>query len=301
MNHFHANQRDFSILATSIASFLVNLQPSIVYSYNNDDQTFMCKQTRHGAVREDVISLYWDNECLDHIIEVRKVAGDCLFGLKMFDIFAALRQHLIGVVFAPSSSCRLPCFATNTTTFHTTPLMFERPALHERQAAFFSHLQTLCALAQNNAAENRREAARMICDLTQQQLIGNSDDVFFFQPQCVTLLMLALEHLVSDSFVEVFEVAILAVDTLVTHFPAYQQAFVQSLPIMKRVEFILRELQTSGDLYLYAYGHLAQASHRILQAMVYLCREAEAQQRLVDTAPVRLIRQLSFSACQSVR
>jgi hypothetical protein len=78
LTHFKTGIRDYYEVERKIGEYLHNT--NIQYIHDADYCLFTCTQIYDGGdERMDSISIFWDSESQEHVIEVRRIKGDTLF------------------------------------------------------------------------------------------------------------------------------------------------------------------------------------------------------------------------------
>jgi hypothetical protein len=160
-----------------------------------------CKYFQGSNIREVYVSCFWDSFCEDHLIEVKRVKGSGLLLQQKKkspqDLFNVIQSIVMSV---PDSCESIPSSSSKKTGGKLrgplpvlSGVLSSKDSLPETKERFLQGLEPMLKMASSANLETRLEAAKMLCDLSE-----NENKSFLFSPECQDIVFQTLEYLLSS-------------------------------------------------------------------------------------------------------
>jgi len=248
--HFYCKTKDYAALENIIKNHLITLHDA-AFSHFPEQQVFKCRFVCGSNSREMHLTVFYDAARADHLLEVRRIHGDGIFGCGS-DLFANLKKIILPNEVVPAVRPRGPLSVpkhllqgTNETTAET----------------FFQHAHPAFQMAQDQLYEPRLEGLKMLCDLC------NKDTVLLSYPPFLQHLVSTLVRAMHDPFEDVRELAIVTIECYSRCVAACRGAFLDSQTILENLIASL-EMPSEEEYYLKIH-----AVRRAVEALVLMAND----------------------------
>eukprot|EP01039_Chlorochromonas_danica_P006394 gene6394-7049_t len=211
---FSAHISDFQDLKLKIESTLAQCS-EFDSSYVSKECMWKCKYLRASFLCELDLSVYWDPQSLDHIVEVKCIRGES-FRPSVQAFFEALQRAILGQCPGPVCKPRRGCLSRGASPI---PSMDDCNLYIPSEEDFLAGIEPIHKMVGAAFLESRLEAVKMLCDLSTKQ------PQYLEHPVCVNLCIESLCKLLTDDFEDVRQLSLNALCAFL-ELPVYRQAFV---------------------------------------------------------------------------
>jgi hypothetical protein len=184
------------------------------------------------------VSIFWDPQAFDHMVEVKRFYGE---GFGLHDLFHALQQ---AVLKEKAPATKKGGFLSRK-ALPLPPAFARSSSGNTSEESFIEGVQPIFRMAQEIFLESRLEAAKMLCDLAAKK------QPYLQLPACVDGCVNALCVLLAeDQWEDVKQIAIVALSSFL-ELPAYKDSFAKREELSLLADLVAN-CPNKDQAYLYA-------------------------------------------------
>lgn len=212
MDHFYTNHAEYLELEAKLRSAFDLMDADTPSSYFSDSQCFKFKTQEGSSVILGHVNTFYDSDLGDHVVEVRRVAGEVNFSSSMRDVSESLQIFLKSGELPPLQPRARPNSTLETISQEADSIQ-----------TMVDSVKSMVSFVNDQYVENRIEGLKMLIDLVLAQVQLGRNVVE--DAACVAIVVGALRQRIKDSHFEVQEFAVIAIDAFCC-FNSYKKAFV---------------------------------------------------------------------------